>query len=192
MPVALIDVLAAHHLKVGILLALLERYKTKKGKTDSVSLYDAAVSSLVNQASNYLMNRHIPQRIGSLHPNIAPYGEIFETKDKQYITFAVGSQVHFEKLMHILKLDELIKRFKTNQDRVKNRIEIAQLMQVALTKWKSTDLLPILHENYIPSGIIRNLKAVFQEKAAQDLVREETIDGIKTLRVSSIAFKYED
>jgi crotonobetainyl-CoA:carnitine CoA-transferase CaiB-like acyl-CoA transferase len=192
MPVALIDVLAAHHLKEGILLALLERYKTKKGKTVSVSLYDAAVASLVNQASNYLMNRHIPQRIGSLHPNIAPYGEIFETKDKQYITFAVGSQVHFEKLMHILKLDELIKRFKTNQDRVKNRIEIAQLMQVALTKWKSTDLLPILHENYIPSGIIKNLKAVFQEKAAQDLVREEIIDGIKTLRVSSIAFKYEN
>jgi len=192
MPVALIDVLAAHQLKEGVLLALLERYKTKKGKTVSVSLYDAAVSSLVNQASNYLMNRHIPQRIGSLHPNIAPYGEIFETKDKQYITFAVGSQVHFEKLMHILKLAELIKRFKTNQDRVKNRIEIAQLMQVALTKWKSTDLLPILHENYIPSGIIKNLKAVFQEKAAKDLVRDEIIDGIKTLRVSSIAFKYED
>lgn len=192
MPVALIDVLAAHHLKEGILLALLERYTTKKGKTVSVSLYDAAVSSLVNQASNYLMNRHVPQRIGSLHPNIAPYGEIFETKDKQQITFAVGSQAHFEKLMHILKLDELIKRFKTNQDRVKNRIEIAQLMQVALTKCKSTDLLPILQEALIPSGIIKNLKAVFQEKAAQDLVREEIIDGIKTLRVSSIAFKYEN
>src|SRR5690606_15808816 len=81
MPVALIDVLAAHHLKEGILLALYERENSGKGKAVCVSLYDAALSSLVNQASNYLMAGKVPQRIGSLHPNIAPYGEIFETKD---------------------------------------------------------------------------------------------------------------
>jgi len=77
MPVALIDVLAAHHLKEGILLAMLKLKTTGKASTISVSLYDAAVSSLVNQASNYLMNNHIPERIGSLHPNISPYGELF-------------------------------------------------------------------------------------------------------------------
>ncbi|MFY7945116.1 MAG: CoA transferase, partial [Crocinitomicaceae bacterium] len=82
MPVAMIDVLAGHHLKEGILLALLEREKTGLGRTVEVSLYDAAISSLVNQASNYLMSGHVAQRIGSLHPNIAPYGEIFQTKDK--------------------------------------------------------------------------------------------------------------
>ena len=53
MPVALIDVLAAHQLKEGILLALYERLKYGKGKLVSVSLYQAAVSSLVNQASSY-------------------------------------------------------------------------------------------------------------------------------------------
>ena len=77
MPIALIDVLAAHQLKEGLLLALLKKEKTNKGSLVEVSLYDTALSSLKNQATNWLMNKFIPQPIGSLHPNIAPYGEIF-------------------------------------------------------------------------------------------------------------------
>lgn len=192
MPVALIDVLAAHQLKEGILLALLERMKTKKGKIVSVSLYDTAVSSLVNQAANYLMNKHIPQRIGSLHPNIAPYGELFETKDKQLITFAIGSNIHFEKLMKILKLDELSRQYPNNQERVKNRVVIAKKMQEKLNNWESEKLMSLLHKAYIPVGIVKNLRTVFKEKNAQNLVREEIIDGVKTKRVSSIAFKFEE
>ncbi len=79
MPVALIDVLAAHHLKEGILLALL----SKEPKTVHVSLYDAAVASLMNQASNYLMTGNIPKRLGNLHPNIAPYGELFQNQRRK-------------------------------------------------------------------------------------------------------------
>jgi crotonobetainyl-CoA:carnitine CoA-transferase CaiB-like acyl-CoA transferase len=79
MPVALIDILAGHQLKEGILLALMDRQLTGKGSEVSVSLYDAAVCSLANQASNFLMTGHIAKRMGSLHPNIAPYGELFQT-----------------------------------------------------------------------------------------------------------------
>ncbi|MDF2452610.1 MAG: CoA transferase [Bacteroidota bacterium] len=56
MPVALIDILAGHQLKEGILIALLERYKTQKGSEISVSLYDTAVASLANQATNWLID----------------------------------------------------------------------------------------------------------------------------------------
>lgn len=62
----------------------------------TVSLYDAAISSLVNQASNYLMTGQIPRRIGSIHPNIAPYGELFRTEDGAHLIFAIGSDRHFK------------------------------------------------------------------------------------------------
>ncbi|MFM8347797.1 MAG: CaiB/BaiF CoA transferase family protein, partial [Bacteroidota bacterium] len=62
MPVALVDVLAAHHLKEGMLLALLNRMKTGKGCMVSVSLYDAAVASLANQATNLLVGNTLPVR----------------------------------------------------------------------------------------------------------------------------------
>ncbi len=191
MPVAFIDVLAAHQLKEGILTALLKRTKTRKGSVVSVSLYDAAISSLANQASNYLMQGHIPQRIGSLHPNIAPYGEIFTTKDEKLITFAIGSNRHFQLLCEFLGLSNLVSdtRFSENVERVKNRSELQELIQEIISRFNSENILEFMHAHFVPAGTIRNLEEVFREPKAQELVRTETIENIPTKRISQIAFK---
>lgn len=193
MPVALIDVLAAHHLKEGLLIALLQRFLSKEIKTVSVSLYDAAICSLANQASNYLMEQHIPQRIGSLHPNIAPYGEIFTTKNNDQITFAIGSNLHFEKLCTFLKCKELItdNRFKENKDRVKDRLLLFELLQDKIKFIETETLLSAMHQCFVPAGEIKNLQAVFQEQAAQSLIRIETINGKDTKRITSIGFQWQ-
>lgn len=60
LPVALIDILAAHQLKEAILLALLHRERTGEGSVVTASLLESALASLANQASNYLMIGHIP------------------------------------------------------------------------------------------------------------------------------------
>jgi crotonobetainyl-CoA:carnitine CoA-transferase CaiB-like acyl-CoA transferase len=191
MPVALIDVLAAHQLKEGILLALLERERTGKGRIVRVSLYDTAVCSLVNQASNYLMEAKIPKRMGSLHPNIAPYGEIFETADKQLITFAVGSDGHFVKLCHYLGIEYLPDevKFGSNQKRVENRAELSRILQEELEKIDADEILAWAYEYYVPCGKIRDLRQVFEDERARSFIREEEIEGKITRRVSTIAFE---
>lgn len=193
MPVALIDVLAAHHLKEGLLIALLQRNQSSEIKTVSVSLYDAAICSLANQASNYLMEQHIPQRIGSLHPNIAPYGEIFSTKSNDLVTFAIGSNQHFEKLCSFLRCEELITddRFKENKVRVKNRMLLFEYLQEKIKLFDTVTLLNEMHHRYVPAGEIKNLQAVFQEQAAQNLIRTETINGKETKRITSIGFQWK-
>lgn len=191
MPIAMIDILAAHHLKEAILLALINRAKTNKGTSISVSLYDAALSSLANQGSNYLMENHIPQRIGSLHPNIAPYGELFKTKEDDLITFAIGSDTHFSKLCTVLELEQLIHdvRYKSNQDRVINRTELQQVLQERISSRGTTELLKKLCSLHVPAGKVKDLKEVFESKEAQELVRRETIDDVETSRVTSVVFK---
>lgn len=190
MPVALIDVLAGHQLKEGILVALLRK---KQGESTyvSVSLYDAALASLANQASNYLMTGHVAERIGSLHPNIAPYGEIFTTADSIEITFAIGSQKQFGALMAYLKLDYLLgdERFSDNTARVKNRAALASLMSGKISSFDSKVILDYCHANYIPAAEIKNMAKVFASDNAKGLVLSETIDGIDTKRVKSVAFK---
>ena len=194
MPVALIDVLAAHHLKEGILLAMLKLKTTGKASTVSVSLYDAAVSSLVNQASNYLMNNHIPQRIGSLHPNIAPYGELFQTVEKDTITFAIGSDAHFKKLCSFLRLDDLIEdiRFTSNQSRVENRTELQQLLQEKIGQLSTQYILSEMHLVNVPAGKVKNIAEVFEDNEIQKSILKEEISGFQTQRLSSIAFKWEN
>ncbi len=193
MPVALIDVLAAHHLKEGLLVALLRREKDGIGRTVSVSLYDAALCSLMNQASNYLMTGKVAQRIGSLHPNIAPYGELFQTKDGATITLAIGSDVHFSKLCKYLNLEELYEdlRFANNTSRVLHRKDLFELLQDKIQTLNAEELLKTLANDFVPAGKVKAIDEVFADQEAAELIRKETNDGIATQRVTSIAFKWE-
>jgi crotonobetainyl-CoA:carnitine CoA-transferase CaiB-like acyl-CoA transferase len=191
MPLALIDVLAAHHLKEGLLIALLELHKNKIGKTVTVSLYDAAVSSLINQASNYLMAGRIAQPIGSLHPTIAPYGELFKTKDNITITFAIGSNRHFELLCNELGLSELSFdiAYASVQSRVVNRAALTDILSKKIECRSSDELLEKMHHLNVPVARINSIAEVLNQPSAQKRVLNEVIEGVQTKRVESIAFK---
>ncbi|MEN9987463.1 MAG: hypothetical protein RLZZ585_502 [Bacteroidota bacterium] len=194
MPVALIDVLAGHQLKEGVLLALMERQLTGVGSEVSVSLYDAAVCSLANQASNYLMTGHIAQRMGSLHPNIAPYGELFKTKDGATLTFAIGSDNHFEKFVTEIGAPELATdvRFVHNQQRLENRESLFELLETFIGQADSEQLLSKLHIKHVPCAKVKTLDEVFQADEAQSLVLNEEISGRITKRVRTTAFKFNN
>ncbi|MEN9699693.1 MAG: hypothetical protein RLZZ301_891 [Bacteroidota bacterium] len=193
MPVALIDVLAAHQLKEGLLVALLQRDQLKCGQLVSVSLYDAAISSLANQAANYLMAGSIPARIGSLHPNIAPYGELFKTHDHRTVTFAIGSETHFQKLCGQLGCSELAidPRFCTNQQRIKHRKELSHLLQKQVEKTTAIPLLTQLEAAHVPAAEVKDLHAVFQSPEAQAAILEERWGEQLTKRVRQIAFQHD-
>lgn len=191
MPVALIDLLAGHQLKAGILTALYQRdTQLKKGAYVSVSLYEAAIASLANQATNWLMGHHIAQRIGSTHPNIAPYGELFTTKDNVTITFAIGSNKQFSQLCETLKISEIAKHpdFIQNTNRIANRKALAQHLQQAVKTFLSEDLLTELKLRFVPVAKIKNMKEVFESDAAQSLILEEEVNGRLTKRVKSVVF----
>jgi crotonobetainyl-CoA:carnitine CoA-transferase CaiB-like acyl-CoA transferase len=196
MPVALIDVLAAHHLKEGLLIALLQKSIDQhfKGRIVSVSLYDAAISSLINQASNYLMAGQIPSRIGSLHPNIAPYGELFITKDGGQITFAIGSNRHFELLCNWLNRKDLLndKRFHSAQTRVKYRTVLFKELQFSINQFEAQEILDGMLALNVPCAKIKNLQEVFKSASAKKLIRNEEINGVPTIRVSGVGFKISE
>jgi crotonobetainyl-CoA:carnitine CoA-transferase CaiB-like acyl-CoA transferase len=187
MPVALIDILAAHQLKEGILIALLQREKNNKGALVEVSLYDAAIASLANQASNWLMAGYIAQPIGSLHPNIAPYGETFKTKDGKLIVLAVGNDKQFNDLCCVLKLEKFIndERFINNTTRVKNRIVLKEILEEKIIQFQSNELISKLFELKVPVGIIKNIKEVFEDEKSKALILNDAIGS----RVKTAIFK---
>ncbi|WMX12846.1 MULTISPECIES: CaiB/BaiF CoA-transferase family protein [unclassified Aureispira] len=191
MPVALIDVLAAHQLKEGILVALLQRYKTGQGAYVSVSLLEAAVASLANQATNWLMGKHIPQRMGSLHPNIAPYGELFETKDAKRLILSIGSDRQFVNLCTCINRPDLLENenYQTNIARVKHRVVLAKELSQTFKGLIAEDILERCHQKFVPIGQVRNMQEVFEQPTAQKMILEEEVDGLLTQRVRTAAFK---
>ena len=191
MPIALIDVLAAHQLKEAILVALLQRSKTGLGSIAHISLYNATLSSLANQATNYLMGGEIPQRIGSLHPNIAPYGETFYTNDGKAIVLAVGNDKQFASLCKCLNLENIdaLDLFNTNALRVQNRKELGKILAEAFSKFNSATLLADLKNNNVPCGDIRSMDEVLDNETAQKLILSETLkDGQITKRMATAVF----
>ena len=191
MPVALIDILAAHQLKEGILIALLKRMKTGQGSFISASLYETAIASLANQATNWLMNKTVPQKMGTLHPNIAPYGEVFRTNDNKEMVLAIGTEQQFVSLCNLLDIaylcDDL--RFMQNVNRVENRIELAQLLSKEIIKFSSAELMSKCEKYKIPIGLIQNLKEVFKDPKANKMILDDLDDSGNTRkRVSTISF----
>ena len=69
-----------------------------------MSLLGAAVSSLANQASNWLTAGARPRRKGSAHPNISPYGRPYATADGD-VVLAVGTDRQFAALCDVLGLE---------------------------------------------------------------------------------------
>lgn len=194
MPVALIDLLAAHQLKEGILLALLQKEKTGQGTQVTVSLYDTALASLANQATNWLIAGKIPQRMGTLHPNIAPYGELLECNDGGQIVLAVGNDRQFQLLCKTLDLDDLAQapQYSDNKQRVLNRQELFVQLQAKAGLYSREALLSKLHQMGVPAGAVRTMPEVFAESAAQELLLHWALpDGTEVRSVRSVVFELE-
>ena len=190
LPVALIDLLAGHQLKEGILAALWQRERTGTGAQVAVSLEESALASLANQASNYLMCGNIPGPMGTAHPNIAPYGEIFRCRDDRPLLLAVGSDVQFQKLCSILGHPEWAEQaeFRTNQQRVAHRALLAETLSTAFPRDVRDAWMEALVAAHIPCAAVRTLDEVLTGPVAQKMIREENIQGTPTRRLSSLGF----
>lgn len=173
--IAITDILTGLYACIGIQGALLERTISGKGQKLDLSLYDSAVSSLVNIGSNYLMSGKIPTALGNNHANIVPY-QTFETNDGQMV-IAVGNDKQYQALCAILEHPELAhdKRFKTNPDRVENRNVLVPLLQNAFRKQSTSVWQTKCQENGIPCGPIQNIEEVVHDPQLQ--AREMFIDS---------------
>lgn len=189
MPVALIDILAAHQLKEGALIAMLQKSKTGMGAHITCNLEQASLAGLANQASNFLMNNHTPQPIGTLHPNIAPYGDWFTTKDNERIVLAVGSEKQFENLNLTLNLNlHTHPHFNTNARRLENREELQKLLESRIKEFAFTELEFLFDKKGVPFGKIKSVDQVLHSPAAKEMIRTDLQDGKLTKRLSEIAF----
>lgn len=195
MPVALMDILAGHNMKEAILLALLNRMRNGKGTYIDVSLFQSGISSLANQATNWLVGNCIPKAMGSDHPNIVPYGTIYFTADEKPIVLAVGNDKQFADLCKVLGCPELSvdEKYRNNNLRVRHREGLQNLLKGCISNFNREELLSELAKRKVPAGGVFDMQEVFQQKESQPLMLHgKTTEGIALKGVKTVAFNMKD
>lgn len=194
LPVPMIDILAGHQIKEAVLLALLKKQATGQGSLVHVSLFQSALTGLVNQASNYLMANVVAKPMGTLHPNIAPYGDIFYSKDKIAFFLGIGSDDQFKKLWKTLNfLEEIPINFVTNTDRLTYRKTLHAELQHQFSQFEFHEWEKRWLDNNIPFARIKNIKEVFEDDLSKKMIRESFSEsGEKRLTVSQLAFRFSE
>ena len=188
LPVALMDVLASHQMRAAVLSGLWRREKTGQGMYAEVSLFGSGITALANQGTACLMNGRTPQRLGSAHPNIAPYGDLLETQDG-HVVLAAGNNRQFRALCDVLRVPELAEDpgFANNSLRVQHRKELVAALQANAAGWSRDALLQALRKAAVPAGAVFTVA----EALAQPGVRTRYVVGEadkEKLRTSAITW----
>jgi len=170
--VALLDVIAGLYAAAGISAAIRERERTGRGRHVSVSLFDAGVAALVNQAANHLLGGEVPGPMGSAHPNIAPY-ESLRARGGPLVLAAANDGL-FTRACEVLGRRELAEdpRFARNADRVRNRAALRELLEDALGKRTPEEWVRRLTEAGVPAAPVRDLAAVFGSDEGRAAIQE--------------------
>ncbi|TAK10728.1 MAG: CoA transferase [Anaerolineae bacterium] len=171
--VAITDLMTGIFACNAILAALFARQHTGAGQRIDMALLDSQVATLSYVASNYLVSRHEPKRLGNAHPNIVPY-QSFRASDK-YFAVAAGNDGQWAKLTAAMGKPEWAtdERFATNAARVKNREVIVPLLAEAFTARPAAEWMEIFDVAGIPAAPINSIREVFEHEqvVARERVR---------------------
>ena len=189
MPVAMVDLLAAHQLKEGLLTALFQRERTGRGALVQVSLLDSALAALANQAATCLVTGHDPQPLGSGHPSIVPYGTVYRAADGRQLVLAVGSDGQFRQLCAALGQPGWAAdaRFATNAARVAHRAELENSLTEAIAAVNGDALLGELERRAVPAGAVRSVGEALRLPSAAAMLLPAVGAGPAGLR--TVAFR---
>ena len=163
------DLTAGMFLAHGVLVALLERERSGKGQWVHTSLLEAMVRMLDFQTTRWLMGKEIPPQAGNDHPTGIPTG-VFKTADG-HMNIAASGQHMYRRLCEALDVKPLIDdpRFKTPQDRSKNRVACNEELEKATVNKTSAEWVEILNKAGVPCGPILNVKEVFEDEQIRHL-----------------------
>jgi len=167
--IAVSDTSAGMFLGQGILLALLERQQTGRGQWVHTSLLEAMLSKLDFQGSRYTMDADSPGREGNHHPTAAPMG-VFRASDG-FVNLAATSGRMWRAFCKTLSLDALLEdpRFETNQQRVKHREALIELIESKTGQKTQAALIKELNAIGCPCGPIYTVAEAFDDPQARAL-----------------------
>lgn len=176
------DLVCGQYASSGIITALYAREGTGKGQKIETSLFEGILTYLVDAGMGWLLTGERRQKWGSEHASNVPYKAYLAADG--YIVIASATQRLYAAFMKVLGRTDLIdhERFAIMADRVKNRVELYEILDAEVRKWKVEDLVAKLDAAAVPCAPVNDMEQVFnhpQTLARGMLASVERRDGTK-------------
>jgi formyl-CoA transferase len=167
--VPIADLTAGMFAALGIMVALLEREKSKKGQHIETSLLQAQIFMLDFQAARYLVEGEVAKQAGNNHPTSIPTG-VFKTKDG-YINIATTGQRIWQRFCEAADATALMKKpeYENAAVRSKNRDALNAEIDTYLTGRTSAEWVERFNEAGVPCGPIYAIDQMFADPQVQHL-----------------------
>jgi crotonobetainyl-CoA:carnitine CoA-transferase CaiB-like acyl-CoA transferase len=141
----------------AITIGLFERERTGKGKYLDICLLDAAASLMLPVLGAYFNLKKNPNRVG----NQSAYGvptDVFKTSTQDIMIFATADH-QWRSLCRILDRENWLEdpKFKTNQERMRNRQQIRTLLADVLKTRPAEEWMSRMKEQKIPCSPIHKI-----------------------------------
>lgn len=177
----------------GIVTALYQRERTGRGQWVESSLLEGQIAAMSYHATNYFATGKVPGRMGTGHPNIAPY-QAFRAADG-WMIIGVANDGLWRRFCEALGFDGLRDdpRFRTNSDRTRNRAELAAILQEAFCTKPMAAWLEPLEAAGVPCGPINDVAQVLSDPqvAAREMVVGLPHPKVPDLRVPGVPIKLD-
>ena len=169
--VAVVDVLTAHYAFGAICAALVARERTGEGSAIEVSLFGAAVASLINVAQSALLTDEEAKSYGNAHQSIVPY-QLFHGSDRAF-AIGAGTDRHFAQLCErVIGRPELKDdpRFATNAARVEHREELVAMLEQIFVANAADVWVARCRDAAIPASLVRGVREALMTAEGRALV----------------------
>jgi crotonobetainyl-CoA:carnitine CoA-transferase CaiB-like acyl-CoA transferase len=158
------------------------------------SLLEGQVSWLTYHAVSYFGTGQVPERIGSAHASVAPYGA-YPTGDG-FLVIAVASDALWRRFCQAIGHAELLEdaRFSTNAARCASRDELDAVLIPILAEDDSRSWAERMDAAGVPSSPVNTIDTVLSlpQIAHREMVIETPRDEIPDLRLPGIAIKLDE
>jgi formyl-CoA transferase len=155
MGISIGDSLAATFACLGALAALHYRERTGRGQMVDAAIYESVLAMMESLITEYDKAGYIRERAGAILPKIAP-SNVYFTQDREMVLIGANQDTVFARLAQAMGQPDLAKdpRYATHAARGEHQAPLDALIgQWTATKTR-TDLLRVLEEFGVPSGLI--------------------------------------
>lgn len=161
--VSICDISAAMTSTYAILTAIYHRANTGEGQYIDISLLDTSFQFLLYHVTNYFATGENPNRLGTKHPNLAPYQAI-ETKDS-WIVVGVVSEKLWPAFCDAVNREEWKDDscFATFDDRVENRREFDIAIDEVFAQKPTEEWISILRDHDIPCSPVNTIEDIVED-----------------------------